>query len=105
MAVRLVPGDGRARRGYADVTGAALLGGPVLCVLLPLVQAGSGGIARLWWLFSAAVGLAAVFGWATRRAARFAARRHRAGAGVPRIGRDGGRAGVGPAHVGGVGRR
>jgi EmrB/QacA subfamily drug resistance transporter len=61
LAVRLVPRDGRGRREYVDVAGAALLGGAVLCVLLPLVQAESGGIAGLWWLFLAAPALAAAF--------------------------------------------
>jgi EmrB/QacA subfamily drug resistance transporter len=61
LAVRLVPRGGGRRGGYVDVTGATLLGGAVLCVLLPLVQAESGGIARLWWLFPAAPALAAAF--------------------------------------------
>jgi EmrB/QacA subfamily drug resistance transporter len=61
LAVWLVPRGGRRRGGYVDVTGATLLGGAVLCVLLPLVQAESGGIARLWWLFPAAPALAAAF--------------------------------------------
>jgi MFS family permease len=68
LALWFVPRGGRGRRGYVDVTGAVLLGGAVLCVLLPLVQAGSGGIARLWWLFPAALVLAAVFlAWERRR--------------------------------------
>jgi MFS family permease len=61
LAVRLVPQSDRGRRGYVDVVGAALLGGAVLCVLFPLVQAGSGGIAGLWWLFLTALALAAAF--------------------------------------------
>jgi MFS family permease len=61
LAVRLVPRGGSGRRGHVDVTGAALLGGAVLCVLLPLVQAESGGIAGLWWLFPVAAALAAAF--------------------------------------------
>jgi EmrB/QacA subfamily drug resistance transporter len=71
LAVRLVPRGGQRRGGYVDVTGAALLGGAVLCVLLPLVQAESGGIARLWWLLPAAPVLAAAFvtweRWISRR--------------------------------------
>jgi EmrB/QacA subfamily drug resistance transporter len=70
LAVRLVPRGGRRGRGYVDVTGAALLGGAVLCVLLPLVQAESGGIARLWWLFPAAPVLAAAFVAWERRISR-----------------------------------
>jgi EmrB/QacA subfamily drug resistance transporter len=70
LAVRLLPQGGRHGRGYVDLTGAALLGGAVLCVLLPLVQAESGGIARLWWLFPAAPVLATTFFAWERRLAR-----------------------------------
>jgi MFS family permease len=67
LAVWLVPRGDRGRRAYVDVAGAVLLGGTVLCVLLPLVHAGSGGIAALWWLFLAAPALAAAFlGWERR---------------------------------------
>jgi len=44
-----------------DVVGAVLLGGAVLCVLLPLVQAETGWSSRLWWLFGLAVALLAMF--------------------------------------------
>jgi hypothetical protein len=67
LAVRLVPQDGRGRPEYVDLASAALLGGAVLCVLLSLVQAESGGIAGLWWLFLAAPALAAAFvAWESR---------------------------------------
>ena len=70
LAVRLVPRDGPGRPGYVDVTGAALLGGAVLCVLLPLVQAESDGISRLWWMFPVAPALAVAFVAWERRTAR-----------------------------------
>lgn len=54
------PRDERLLRRI-DVVGAALLGAAVLCVLLPLVQAETGGLARLWWLFGLAVVLAVGF--------------------------------------------
>ena len=57
-------GAAPGRRGHVDVAGVALLGGGVLSLMLPLVQAESGGLARLWWLFAgrrrAARGLRAV---------------------------------------------
>ncbi|MET0191212.1 MAG: MFS transporter [Pseudonocardia sediminis] len=62
LAARLippVPGAGEGHRGI-DWVGVGLLGGAVLAVLLPLVQAESGGLGRLWWLF----GVGAVLGGA-----------------------------------------
>ncbi|MFC4949585.1 MFS transporter [Pseudonocardia sp. GCM10023141] len=59
LAARLLPKGGSGRREHIDLVGVGLLGGTVLAVLLPLVQAESGGIARLWWLFPVAV----VLGW------------------------------------------
>jgi EmrB/QacA subfamily drug resistance transporter len=57
LAARLLPrrGSGGAR-GRIDLVGVGLLGGGVLAVLLPLVQASSGGL-RQWWLFVVGVGL------------------------------------------------
>ena len=55
LAARLLPTGKPGRRGHVDGVGVALLGGGVLALMLPLVQAESGGLARLWWLF--AVGL------------------------------------------------
>ena len=55
LAARLLPKGKPGRRAHIDIVGVALLGGGVLALMLPLVQAESGGLARLWWLF--AVGL------------------------------------------------
>jgi EmrB/QacA subfamily drug resistance transporter len=71
LAARLIPRSGSGRRGHLDGTGAALLGGGVLALLLPLVEAESGGLARLWWLFPlAAVLLGAFVAWERRLVAR-----------------------------------
>ncbi len=50
--------------------GVALLGGGVLAVLLPLVQAEAGGLARLWWLFAVGAVLVAAFVAWERRVVR-----------------------------------
>jgi EmrB/QacA subfamily drug resistance transporter len=65
LAARLVPDTaGVGRRGiHLDLVGSLLLGGGVLALLLPLVNADSGGLSRLWWLFGLAVLLLTVFGW------------------------------------------
>jgi EmrB/QacA subfamily drug resistance transporter len=71
LAARLIPrrtGGGRA--GHIDVVGVVLIAGAVLAVLLPLVQAESGGIARLWWLFVVGVVLATAFTVWERRLVR-----------------------------------
>ncbi|MDQ3760825.1 MAG: MFS transporter [Actinomycetota bacterium] len=52
---------GQSVAAQIDVVGALLLGAGVLCVLLPLVQVDSGGLARLWWLFGLALVLGALF--------------------------------------------
>jgi EmrB/QacA subfamily drug resistance transporter len=68
LAARLLPrGTGGGRTGHVDVVGGLLLGGGVLAVLLPLAQAESGGIARLWWLFVVGAALVAVFAVWERR--------------------------------------
>jgi EmrB/QacA subfamily drug resistance transporter len=54
LAVRLVPpaAPGGGLRGVRpDLVGALLLAGGVVCVLLPLVEAETGGLRQLWWLF------------------------------------------------------
>ena len=51
LAARLLPRDDRVRAGTSTSWASALLGGGVLALMLPLVQAESGGLARLWWLF------------------------------------------------------
>jgi EmrB/QacA subfamily drug resistance transporter len=63
LAARLVPattGAGR-RRLQLDLVGSLLLGGGVLGLLLPLVDATDGGLHRLWPLFALAVALLAGF--------------------------------------------
>ncbi len=65
LAARLVPSTagGGWRSIHLDLVGSLLLGGGVLSLLLPLVDAESGGLTRLWWLFGVAVLLLAVFAW------------------------------------------
>ncbi|MFC5993082.1 MFS transporter [Pseudonocardia hispaniensis] len=71
LAARWLPGPPvRARRGSLDVVGAGLLGGAVFAVMLPLVEAYAGGLARLWWLFPVGAALAAAFLAWERRVAR-----------------------------------
>jgi len=63
LAMRFVPaaaGD-RSRGGDLDLIGSLLLGGGVLALLFPVVQAQSGGLGRLWWLFVLAALLLAAF--------------------------------------------
>ncbi|MDN5857496.1 MAG: MFS transporter [Pseudonocardia sp.] len=60
LAARLLPEGGSGRRERIDGIGVTLLGGAVFAVLLPLVLAAAGGVARLWWLFP----VGAVLGWA-----------------------------------------
>lgn len=72
LAARLLPrGGGAGRRGHVDLVGVGLLGGGVLALLLPLVEAESGGVARLWWLFPVAAALIVAFwSWERRTAQR-----------------------------------
>jgi EmrB/QacA subfamily drug resistance transporter len=65
LAARLVPSTagGGWRSIHLDLVGSLLLGGGVLSLLLPLVDADSGGLTRLWWLFGMALLLLVVFGW------------------------------------------
>jgi EmrB/QacA subfamily drug resistance transporter len=73
-AWRLVPSrphSGRPLAGQIDIFGALLLGGSVLCLLLPLMQFEGGGQGRLWWLFVLAPVLVALFlGWEQRMVSR-----------------------------------
>ncbi|OIK00920.1 MFS transporter [Streptomyces sp. MUSC 14] len=56
------PGRGSGhRRGRVDLPGVVLLGLGVLALMYPLVQADSGGLGRLWWLFPVGVVLLAAF--------------------------------------------
>ncbi|MFE3637347.1 MFS transporter [Streptomyces sp. NPDC059168] len=68
---RLLPRTERSGRGRVDVPGVLLLGTGVLCLMYPLVQADSGGIGQLWWLFPAAIAVLAAFArWQRRLVAR-----------------------------------
>jgi MFS family permease len=65
LAARLVPdnpGDGW-RAGSLDWLGSLLLGGGVLSLLVPLVEADSGSFSRLAWLLALAPILLGTFGW------------------------------------------
>lgn len=72
LAARLLPATARAGwRGLRlDLLGSLLLGGGVLCLLLPVVDASDGGLTRLWPLFGLAVVLLAGFAWWEARTAR-----------------------------------
>jgi EmrB/QacA subfamily drug resistance transporter len=72
LAVRLVPstGVGRLRDTHLDLAGTLLLGGGVLCLLLPLVGTETGGLARWWYVFVVAVLLLAAFARWERRTVR-----------------------------------
>ncbi|WP_369386994.1 MFS transporter [Streptomyces sp. CG1] len=68
---RLLPSTRCSGRGHVDVPGVLLLGLGVLALMFPLVQAGSGGLGRLWWLFPAGVAILLVFArWQRRLVAR-----------------------------------
>jgi MFS family permease len=61
LAARLVPTTTRSTGVNLDLVGTLLLGCGVLSLLLPLVDAQTGGIGGLWPLFTAAVVLLAAF--------------------------------------------
>jgi EmrB/QacA subfamily drug resistance transporter len=63
LAARLVPSTrvGGWRETHLDLVGSLLLGGGVLCLLLPLVETQAGGLARRWYLFVLAVLLLGAF--------------------------------------------
>jgi EmrB/QacA subfamily drug resistance transporter len=75
LAARLLPTRSTDRAGLAsvhlDLVGVVLLGGGVLGLLFPLVQAESGGVGDLAWLLVAAVALLVAFArWEFRVAGR-----------------------------------
>ncbi|GAA3501783.1 MFS transporter [Streptomyces prasinosporus] len=71
LGLRLLPRTGRSGRGHVDLPGVLLLGTGALGLMYPLVQADSGGIGRLWWLFPAGAAVLAVFVlWQRRLVAR-----------------------------------
>jgi EmrB/QacA subfamily drug resistance transporter len=74
LAARLLPrptATRSVRDTHLDVVGSLLLGGGVLSLLLPLVNAESAGFGGDWWLFVVAVGfLAAFVRWEVRVADR-----------------------------------
>jgi EmrB/QacA subfamily drug resistance transporter len=65
LAARLVPSApaGGSRGVHLDLVGSTLLGGGVLGLLVPLVNAEAGGLRRWGWLFGVAVALLAGFVW------------------------------------------
>ncbi|MEV5876447.1 MFS transporter [Streptomyces sp. NPDC052101] len=68
---RLLPATRRSGRGHVDLPGVLLLGLGVLALMFPLVQADSGGLGRLWWLFPVGAAILAVFAlWQRRLVAR-----------------------------------
>ncbi|OLZ61962.1 MFS transporter [Streptomyces sp. IMTB 2501] len=64
---RLLPSTRRSGRGHVDLPGVLLLGLGVLALMFPLVQADSGGLGRLWWLFPAGAVILLVFARWQRR--------------------------------------
>ncbi|MFC5262148.1 MFS transporter [Kribbella qitaiheensis] len=72
LAARLIPNSSTAGRRdtHLDLIGSLLLGGGVLCLLLPAVNAERSGLGQDWWLLVVAVLLLATFGWWELRTAR-----------------------------------
>jgi EmrB/QacA subfamily drug resistance transporter len=70
LAARLLPRGGAGRRGHVDAVGVGLLGTGVLALMFPLVQAESGGLRRVWWLFPIGVALLVAFAVWERRVVR-----------------------------------
>jgi EmrB/QacA subfamily drug resistance transporter len=73
LAARLVPpGTGRHLRDtHLDLVGSLLLGAGVLSLLLPLVNAETGGLGQEWWLFGVAAALFVAFArWELRTVRR-----------------------------------
>jgi EmrB/QacA subfamily drug resistance transporter len=72
LAARLLPATARAgwRGVQLDLVGSLLLGGGVLSLLLPVVDASDGGLNRLWPLSGLAVVLLGGFAWWEARTVR-----------------------------------
>ncbi|MFC7983974.1 MFS transporter [Streptomyces sp. NPDC057336] len=70
LGLRLLPRVAPGGRGRLDPVGVALLGAGILALMLPLVLAEGGGVARVWWLFPAGLVLLAAFARWERRVAR-----------------------------------
>jgi EmrB/QacA subfamily drug resistance transporter len=70
LAVRLLPRRRSGGHGRIDVPGVLLLGAGALALLFPLVQAESGGVQRLWWLFPIGAALLTGFALWERREVR-----------------------------------
>src|SRR3954471_4516382 len=70
LAVRLLPRRRSGGHGRIDVLGVLLLAAGALALLFPLVQAESGGVRRLWWLFPIGAALLAGFAVWERREVR-----------------------------------
>jgi EmrB/QacA subfamily drug resistance transporter len=73
LASRLLPATTSVGwRGIdLDLLGSLLLGGGVLVLLIPVVDAADGGLTRLWWLWVVGALLLALFSrWESRTAAR-----------------------------------
>ncbi|MEU6306211.1 MFS transporter [Streptomyces chartreusis] len=68
---RLLPRSRQSGRRHVDVPGVLLLGLGVLALMYPLVQAESGGLGRLWWMFPVGASILTVF---VRRQYRLVAR-------------------------------
>lgn len=68
---RLLPRSRRSGRRHVDVPGVLLLGLGVLALMYPLVEAESGGLGRLWWMFPVGASILTVF---VRRQYRLVAR-------------------------------
>ncbi|MEU3897442.1 MFS transporter [Streptomyces sp. NPDC045251] len=70
LGLRLLPRVAPGGRGRLDPVGVVLLGAGILALMLPLVLAEGGGVARVWWLFPAGLVLLAAFVRWERRVAR-----------------------------------
>ncbi|MFD5010760.1 MFS transporter [Streptomyces chartreusis] len=58
---RLLPRSRPSGRRHVDVPGVLLLGLGVLALMYPLVEAESGGLGRLWWMFPVGASILTVF--------------------------------------------